>query len=249
MKIQLTRIANHEFNRALRVWRKTSSDTEIFKALINERAKALAHGTKAFGMALVVTLWLTANKSEFALKVALIDISIPAAYVNFGLSFLVLGFTIQFINYFVLNEFLRVATNKLFTFDSPWALQLFLDGSNAWSLSSMNQFRFLSSSKPHQLIGLGAAIFVCLPLLFVLLLIYWTVFSVGIRMLCAQGIASAAGMITIFSWMLMLFPPVQIFFMFFPFTFTKNTRYVRWNFLSKIYSRSGQQHPRSSLWL
>jgi hypothetical protein len=74
--IALGRIAAHDFNRALRVWKKYLPNTEILRALVSERARALAICIRSFGTATIGILWLSTAKSTLALKLMFIDISI-----------------------------------------------------------------------------------------------------------------------------------------------------------------------------
>jgi hypothetical protein len=80
-KITLARIASHDFNRALRVWKTRLSDTDILRYLVHERARALAIAFRSFGIAIIGALWLSTAKSTLALKLVFIDLTIPAAYV------------------------------------------------------------------------------------------------------------------------------------------------------------------------
>lgn len=82
-KITLARIATHDFNRALRVWRKRLPESDILRSLVNERARALTIAIRSFGIAVIGALWLSSVKSTMALKVMFADLTVPAAYVNF----------------------------------------------------------------------------------------------------------------------------------------------------------------------
>jgi hypothetical protein len=134
-KITLARIASHDFNR--RVWKIRLPDTDILRSLVNERARALTLFVRNLGMAMLTTLWLSAAKSTLALKLTFVDLTIPAAYVNFVLAAMLFGTAVQAINYLILNDFVRVASNKLFKFDAPWVLTALQDGGSVWSIAAV----------------------------------------------------------------------------------------------------------------
>jgi hypothetical protein len=152
-KITLARIASHDFNRALRVWKIRLPDTDILRSLVNERARALTLFVRNLGIAMLTTLWLSTAKSTLALKLTFVDLTIPAAYVNFVLAVMLFGTAVQAINYMILNEFVRVASNKLFKFDAPWVLTALHDGGSVWSIAAVTQFRFFQSTAAHNRFG------------------------------------------------------------------------------------------------
>src|SRR5665213_3056645 len=84
------RFARHDFSRALRIWRKFSTDSEIFHSILRERGKAANAFWRGMAVATIGSLWLLANKPTLAVTISLIDLSIPAAFVNFGVAALLL---------------------------------------------------------------------------------------------------------------------------------------------------------------
>ena len=88
-----------------------------------------------------------------------------------------------------------------------------------------------------------------LPLLMILIVGYWTVSSVGVQVLRRDGLLSTAGAFTIVGWLLMLYPVALAILLRVPFKFTKNTSFIRWNFLSRMYRRDGKWPPRVDNWL
>jgi hypothetical protein len=118
-QITLARIASHDFNRALRIWKNHIPETDILRSLVNERAKALAHFIRNLGIAMVGTLWLSSAKSTLELKVSFFELTVPAAYVSFAVAAAIFGTVVHVVNYMMLNDFVRVASNKLFRFDAP----------------------------------------------------------------------------------------------------------------------------------
>ena len=183
------------------------------------------------------------------LKFIFIDLAIPAAYVNFAVAASVFGALVHAINYMLLNEFVRVTSNKLFRFDAPWALTVLQDGGNAWSIGVLKQFRFFQSSMAHGRLGKATMLLANLPFLAVLLVVYWIIFSVGSRVLFKEGLLSSSGVFTVISWLLVLYPLCYIALLRTPFSFSKNTTFIRWNFLTRMYRRSGFWPPRVSEWL
>lgn len=248
-KFTLVRIATHDFNRSLRVWQRYIPKVEIFKCLTQERAKALAFALRTFAVAVLGTLWLSANKSSLVLKISYFDVSVPAAFVNFWVALLVLGTAINVINYFVLNEFVRVATNRLFKFDSSWAHTTIMEGGSAWSLGWVNQFRFISSSQIHRRLGTIVSWFSIFPFLAILIVVYWTIFAVGYDVIGHDGIFSLGCVFTIIAWLLISFPFAYLVLIRTPFTFDKNVRFARWNFLAPMHKRFGPYPAHVFDWL
>jgi hypothetical protein len=200
-------------------------------------------------MAIAGAFWLSANKPDLLIQWEFLKFSIPVAYVNLVVAMLFFGALISMVNFFVLNEFIRIAANKLFKFGSAWVLTLLQDGSNAWSLGSVTQFRFLSSSKAHKVFGTFSAGMVSVPFVVALAIIYWTVLSVGFTVLRKEGLVSMGGAFTFLSWGLATFPLAYIAVIAFPFRFETNTDFIRWNFLTRLYRRSGLWPPSAGYWL
>ena len=248
-KITLARIATHDFNRALRVWRKRLPESDILRSLVNERARALTIAIRSFGIAVIGALWLSSVKSTMALKVMFADLTVPAAYVNFVVAAAVFSALIHATSYALLNDFVRVASNKLFKFDAPWVLTVLQEGGSAWSIGAVAQFRFFQSSKVHGRLGEVAVLLVNVTFLAMLVAVYWIVFKVGVRVVRSDGLLSASGLFTIIAWMLMAYPPAYIALLRTPLSFTKNTKFIRWNFLTPIYRRAGFWPPQTLEWL
>lgn len=62
------RIATHDFNRALHIWKVRLTDTEIFRCLVHERSRALSVAIRSFGIALMGALWLSTAKTALKCK-------------------------------------------------------------------------------------------------------------------------------------------------------------------------------------
>lgn len=248
-RLTLLQFAAHDFNRALRKWPTFMRPEDVFRSLVNERAKASAIVFRGFFFAIVGTLWLVANKSELTLKVALIDISVPVAYVNFAVAVVVFGIAINLINYFILNEFVRIAANRLFRFDAPWVFTIPQDGSNAWTLGFLGQFRFFSSSRTHRLLGPLVVLFVNLPILLVICVIYWTLLATGYGIIVRDGLGSTSGIFTIVAWLLIAAPLLYWMLIRTTFSFHKNSGFIRWVFLFQMYRRIGTIPPRVDDWI
>jgi hypothetical protein len=248
-KITLARIAAHDFNRSLRVWKTRISDTEILRLLVNERARALALFVRNLGITMIGTLWLSTAKSTLELRLTVIDVTIPVAYVNFVVAALIFGTVVHVINYLTLNEFVRIASNKLFKFDAPWVLTALQDGGNVWSIGTISQFRFFKSSPSHNRIGKAISLLTNIPFLAMIIAAYWIVLSVGVRVIHNDGILSSSSAFTFIAWLLIGYPLAYIIIFLIPFSFSRNTRFVRWNFLTKMYRRVGLWPPRVNAWL
>lgn len=233
------------------MWRSQISDFEIFHALQRERTKALNGFTRSLALAVVGSIWLQANRPTLSVTISLIDLTIPASFVSFFVATLLLGAGISLVSYFVLNEFARVATTYLFKFDSAWTLSLLNDSSNAWALSWAQQFRFLSSSRPHKILGTASALILLVPVVLTGSLVYWTVFSIGIGTVQREGWTSLGSFLSLISFMIVLFPPINAYLIFVPFTFTKNAQYIRWLFLARMHRKhfNGQWPLRVDEWI
>ncbi|GBF27927.1 hypothetical protein MnTg02_02987 [bacterium MnTg02] len=242
-KLTLGRIALHEFNRALRIWKRLLPPEQIIELLITQRDKMIVAAIRTLGIAIIGVLWLASNKSALNLSIKFIELSVPAAFVNTVVA-LALSFTLlNLINYFLLNEFIRLASNKLFKFESAWALTVPYEGGNAYSLSLVQQFRFFQSSKVHKVFGKTIVYLWTLPFLLIFMAIYWTVFAVGYNVLHQDGILSVTGIFTIASLLSTIIPIMLIIFINIPFKFSKNAGYIRWLFLYPIYRRQGLPPP------
>jgi len=248
-KLTLSRIAVHEFNRSLRIWRRLVPATDIFRAIVSERARSLKHLLQQLAVATIAMLWLSANAPKLAIKLYFVDLTISAVYVDFFEALVTMGMGISMINYLMLNEFSRVAANKLFKFDTAWALTIFLDGSNAWVLPFNVQFRFFLSNRAHKILGAAVALLSLLPFAAIVLLIYWTIFSVGVRAIGHGGITYVESALTAIGMSLSLFPIACLIAIRVPFRFEKNLSYIRWIFLTRIYRKSGLRPPRVGSWL
>ena len=192
-KITLWRIANHDFNRAVRAWRSQLSPKEILMLLAQQRARAITVSIRSLALATAGTFWLLANKSELSLRVALVELSIPASYVNFVVATLLMTTITYGISYFILNEFVRVASIRLFKFDSPWALTAIFDGASAWSNAIVPQWRFLTSSNAHKRLGTATLLLVNLPTLAIAAVSFITVVLVGWRVITHEGLLTFGG--------------------------------------------------------
>jgi hypothetical protein len=248
-KITLARIASHDFNRALRIWRARISEKDIIVALVNERSRSLALAIRGLGIATIGTLWLASAKSTLVLKIAFIDLTIPAAYVVFVVAVSLFGAVGNAVSYLMINDFVRVAANKLFKFDSPWALTALQDGAAIWSNTVINQFRFFESSKAHVILGKAVLWLVNVPVLAIICMIYWIEVSTFIKVLRQDGPLSFNSAFVTVALLLLVWSLVYPILLQIPFSFTKNTRFIRWNFLTPIYRRMGLWHPRTPYWI
>jgi hypothetical protein len=238
-KITLQRIAIHEFQRALRVWRRLYQPTEIIRSLFREKLRAQNGAIRLFLLALVGSLWLAANKPELPLKISLIDISMPASYVSFVISFLCFLTAAHVISYFFLVEFARIACNRLFRFDNSSAFELIEDASGSWSMPVSIQYRYFTSPKAHETLQQIVAWLLGLPFLLVAIFIYATSIRFGIVAIARDGFLSVAFLLTFVGWLLMIFPFAYLYFLRREYSFSKNAGFIRWLVLYPIYKRGG----------
>ena len=247
--VSLWRIAAHDFNRSLRVWLRFMTAPEILKLLVQERSRSSAMMVRNLFFALAFGFWLQTDKAALDLKISLFELSIPTAFVNFALSATIFATTINFINYMVLNEFVRVVSNKAFKFDVPWALTAILEGSSAWSIGATQQFRFFRSSNSHVVFGNGSVFLLLLPYACALVALVWINFVVGLRVLAAGGFFSFAGLFTLIGWMIASYPIALIIISAFPFKFEKNKAFIRWLFLLRMHRRAGSWPTMIDRWV
>jgi len=248
-RLTLIRLAAHDFHRSLRVWKAIGQPDQLFTSLVSQRGKVLALGIRNFLFAVVGTLWLSANKADLTVKLALFDLSIPKSYVNFAVAMSIFATGTNALSYFVLNEFVRIASNSMFKFDSAWVLTLPQDGSNAWSVAWVPQFRFLTSGAAHRWVARATLFITNLPFLCIAAVLYWTVFSAGYQVIRADGLVSSGGAFTVIAWLLVLCPIALAVLIRSRFPFEKNTRFIRWRFLAPLYRRSGHWPPRVNFWI
>jgi hypothetical protein len=159
--------------------------------------------------------------------------------VNFVLAVMLFGTAVQAINYMILNEFVRVASNKLFKFDAPWVLTALHDGGSVWSIAAVTQFRFFQSTAAHNRFGKSVMWLTNLPFFAMFASAYWIVISVGIRVIHNDGILTSGGVFTLIAWLLIIYPLAYIALLRIPFAFNKNTQFIRWVFLTRMYRRIG----------
>lgn len=248
-RISLWRLAVHDFGRAISVWRQIEKPETLLQALVSERSKALGAALKSLSFALLGSFWLISNKSALELKISLVDISIPAAYVNFFASLSVLGSIIQFASYFMLDSLVGKTSRKLLRFDSPWLLTIPLDGSSAWSLPVVSKFHFFKSNISHLMAGLSTLFLLFLPLSIIFYLIYSTIFSVSLQIMSAYSLSSAYSIIALVSLIMIASTILYPILVLVPFGFTKNRTFVRWIFLIRVHRRMGSSPSRTAEWL
>jgi hypothetical protein len=145
-----------------------------------------------------------------------------------------------------LNEFLRVAVNRVLKFDNAPMVSDILGGGTAWSSPALQQYRFLQSRTPHRLFSGATAIFAVGPTLLVLSLVYWNIVTVSLRSFGSTAPWSAP--LSIAALLMIAYPIAHVGFTFVPFTFSKNVGFIRWVFLYPIYRRSLSIPPHVRAW-
>ena len=248
-KITLARLAAHDFRRALRILRRNHGSTDIMERLITERSKTLAAAVKTLGFSIVLAFWLHTNKGSLNLQLHLVDVSIPSIYVNFVFAFCLFSGLIALLNYFVLSEFIRIASNELFKFDSAWSLTTIFDGGSAWSSAIVPQFRFFKSRTAHNFVSLSSLVTITIPFIAVIVFCYVISIRVGYSAIDEAGLVSGNALLTVVAWGLELYPILFLLVNWLPFAFDKNVEFIRWNFLYRIHRRAGVYPPRVSAWI
>jgi hypothetical protein len=248
-KLTLIRLAAHDFRRALRIWTKEKNALDIIDRLVAERSKSMTSAMKTLGLSIILAFWLNSNRSSLSIAINMIDISVPSAYVNFALSIFLLGAIIALFNYFILNEFVRSAINYLLKFDASWAFTIPFEGSSAWSSVLMPQFRFFGSRTAHRFTTVASLVTITMPFLAVIIFCYFISFKVGISGVRSAGILSMETLLTFAGWGISLYPLVLFLIFILPFSFEKNIKFIRWNFLYRIHRRYGGYPTRASVWL
>lgn len=248
-KVTLVRLAGHDFRRALRIWQRSRDPLDILEKLVAERVQTLASFIKALGLAIVLAFWLNTNKGSLNIQLQLIDLSIPSAYVNFALCLCLFSSLISLLNYFVMNEFIRIASNDLFRFDSAWSFTTLFDGSSAWSATVVLQFRFLKSRSAHRFVSFASLLTMVLPFFAIVSFCYIVFIRSGVATISDTGLISIPSFLTFVGWGLALYPLLFAVIIRFPFSFDKNVDFIRWNFLFRIHRRTGEFPPRLPEWL
>jgi hypothetical protein len=96
-----------------------------------------------------------------------------------------------------LNGFIWKPVNKLLKFDNAAAIVAHMDGSGAWSLGLIQQFRFFRSSKAHRRAGSAAIIISILPVALVIVLVYTRLLTMIAEALIAADGWFEAGLIAV----------------------------------------------------
>lgn len=250
-KITLWRVTNHEFNRALRVLAADVDKLEMLKLLVAERRKALLAFSKGLLIALIGVLWIEnrAIGGQVDFNFWNLQFSVPLPYLQFVLSFFFAMSLLNFFNYMHFNEFIRLCANSLFRFDNGSAISLLFDGSSAWSLPATFQYRFLKSKWPHLTIMWATLIFAVSPILIVLVFVFISLGLGVIDSLSRLETAPFSVVLSIVAILLLLHPVVWIVIQGIPFSFEKHVRFIRWNFLFRLYQRAGHFPAHVNKWL
>lgn len=194
-------------------------------------------------------MWLQAGKSDLTASYEHIEISVPTSYITFAVAMALSNSLIKLINYFILNEFIRIASNRLFKFDNSAALALMIDSENAWNLPLWRQYRFLGSGSRHLLLVNVAGLILMAPLMMLFSFALWTYYCSMYRILVLNGILSFSALLCISGAIMIAFPIIYTILLRAPISFHKNQTFIRWNFLYKIYKRNGLAPDHVRRWL
>lgn len=250
-KLTIWQLANHEFIRSLRVMRRHTPEIEIWQLLINERRKVMNNFLRAMLGILAALIWFESHNDKKFLEFSIwsMQLSIPIIYIAFVISLVLFGAIVSAFSYIYINEFVRLAANKMFRFDNSSALALFYEGDAAWSIGSLIQFRFLKSSRAHTAFGLITLVFILVPLGIVIFFIYVRTYGIILNSLVDPSGVAFDRVLSVVAALLLLHPPAWIILQWIPFSFSKNISFIRWNFLFRIYRMNGEQFLRTTSWL
>jgi hypothetical protein len=252
VKINLFRLASHEFWRTMRAWRSDFEPRDLIERLTIQRGKALNESIRGFLLTLALTLWISNKQtgSDVSIDIFSLSVTVPVIYVSFATTFMNLSAIVCFLSYMHLNEFLRLAAIRYYKFENSSAMAVLFDGVSAWSLVTVLQFRFFESNLMHKLIILATLLAIAVPVLAVVIYIYLVMIDVSMAGLALEYNSPFGFGLSVISLLLLAYPIVLVVALFMPYKFTKNDRYTRWNFLSaRLYRRLGVDHPQLKNWL
>lgn len=221
----------------------------ILRSLVAERTKSMANGMRGFALAFVASLWLSQGNPVLDIELISFRVQIKSVYLNIFLAWVLMSSFISFMNYMTLNEFIRIASNRLFKHDASWAITILEDGSNAWSIGHVRQFRFLSSGIVHSLTGLTTLVFMVVPFIGIYVFIYFVLATTGWNVIKSTGWLGLDSLFFYAAWLFAAYPIIHTIISAIPFQFHKNISFIRWNFLYRIHKRTNNYPRELDRWL
>jgi hypothetical protein len=216
---------------------------DLIRMLTEERQRLLRQSLTGFGIAMVGGL-LVANSGSnpnVSIDINFVKLSVPVAYLNFFDAFVVAGSVMLFMSHMFVNEFHRIAVNRLLKFDNAPMIADLLGAGTAWSATALPQYRFLESNRSHRVFSLATMLFAVGPPLLVLAFLYLNVVGAALRSLRAEAPWSAA--FSLAALFLVAYPIFHAIVSLVPFKFKKNTRFIRWSFLFPMHQKGKLVRP------
>ncbi len=248
-RISLFKYASHRFWRSLRTLDRHFEPIQLIDKLISERSRTLKELLRIAAVTLVLVLWLVSNTDQHLAKITMfsLDVEIPKAFIAFGTSFSLLMLLLISLSYLQAEEYLRLSLEKYFYVDEPHSLSPIYDGLSSWSQMITPEFRFYKSSKSHKNLAWLAVTSIAVTLAAFYGLSLLTVFKASAYSVMYDT-SSFNIALSLLSICLLFAQLIYLIAMFFPYRFTKNKDFIRWNFLViRVYERG--LHPRSRFWL
>ena len=252
INVNLFRLVSHEFWRAMRAWGSDIESKQLIERLAAERQKALQLGLRGFFIGLAGSLWISNARinNDVTLSLFTLSLTIPVIYVSFAISAITFGAITSFLSYMHLNDFLSLAVRKHYRFENSVAFVAPLDGSSAWSIASMLQFRFFKSDFAHKSMGFMTLFAILLPMIIALLFVDAVVLAISLSTIANEYRSLLKVVIAFFSILLVCYPWIFIILLMVPFSFSNNLQFVRWNFLyARVYRKNAMFHPQMNRWL
>jgi hypothetical protein len=194
-------------------------------------------------------MWLQAGKADLTAKYEQIEISIPSSYITFAVAMAFSNSLIKLINYFVLNEFTRIAGNILLRFDNAVAITVIMDGEHAWTLPLLPQYRFFRSETAHRFLASIAGVVLMSPAIILGVYIFVSYLSSAYVVLMSKGVMSFPSVLCIAGTIMVIFPIIYTSLLSIPIPFRKNPMFIRWLFLYRLYKKEGSVPGHVQLWL
>lgn len=248
-RVSLFKYASHRFWRSLRTLDRHFEPMQLIDRLISERSRTLKELLRTATVNLGLVLWLVSNTGQNFAKITIfsLDVEIPKAFVAFGTSFSLLLLLLISLSYLQTEEYLRLSLEKYLYVDEPHSLSPIYDGLSSWSQMITQEFRFYRSSNAHKNVARLAIFSITVTLVAFYGLSLLSAFKAS-AFSVLYDTSSFNIALSLLSICLLFAQLIYLIAMFFPYRFTKNEDFIRWNFLViRVYKKG--IHPRSKFWL
>ncbi|MFN0262806.1 hypothetical protein ACKTEK_02910 [Tepidamorphus sp. 3E244] len=243
-------LATHEFRKALRVTGDLVPPFDALKMLVAERGKCVKLAISMMFVCIVASYWLKMGNGNISLKIPVFaDIPISYYFVLFVSAAALAFSTIQIINYFFLEAFTQALVRQRIGKANPSALVTLLDGNSAWTIAVAPKFGFLQSGSVHKSFSTAFVLLLAIPFVLVYLYCYWINVVLLFQYLTDPALGWMRKALSIPLLLIVVLSLLLLVSIFVPFRFEKNTQFIRWMFLHRLYARAGLLHPRGAAWL